>query len=198
MHTELFMCLIKRNNQLLIKGFSYDRKKWFKLPKEYRPVDQHPLFASYKSVKKCIKQSKVHRLSAFRITKAIRANYLDQKERFVFKNKLLEEDSTVNYEENGEDFSIIIDGNGPYATNHQDRELFVVNSTFSNQSREFSSYLNNEVQFNESSIRELRLNNRNRIKHLEELHRSEIEQLQQSKESDLAYLELMHEEEIHK
>lgn len=98
MQTELCICLIKRDGQLLIKGFSYDRKKWYKLPKEYRPVNLHPIFANYKSIQKCMKQSKVDRLPSFRITKEIRANYINDNEEFVFKNKVLELDNNITEE----------------------------------------------------------------------------------------------------
>lgn len=108
MKTEFFLCLIKRDNDLLIKGLSFDRKNWFKLPKDVRSIEFHPIIAKYKSIKACLKQSKIDRLPAIRITKEIRSTYLNEKEEFFFNNELLEYDNTITEDSTVQDNQSII------------------------------------------------------------------------------------------
>lgn len=93
--TEFHIFLFKRGEELLIKGLSFDKKNWFRMPKDVRNLVQHPLIYRYKAIKACYKQSKVERIPTIKITKDIKREYMTEDGKFMFQGKLLELDSSI-------------------------------------------------------------------------------------------------------
>lgn len=89
---EFFCFLFKRDDNLLIKGLSFDKLNWYVIPKDKRLVKFHPMLTKYFNVEKCMKQKSVNRHPAIRITKEIGALYIDG-DAFVFDGKQLEKDN---------------------------------------------------------------------------------------------------------
>lgn len=91
-----FYCfLIKRDNKLLIKGLSFNKIDWYLLPKNLREVNNHPELVKNFNVEKCLKQKRVGQRPKIKITKAVKEEYLNDSNAFIFKNKLLEKDNSL-------------------------------------------------------------------------------------------------------
>lgn len=95
---RFYIFLIKRNNELLIKGLSWDKTTWYKMPNNIRNLKDHPQIEKYKSVRECISQGKVKRMHPLTITAELKPVYLTDDGSFMFNGTLLELDNSITDE----------------------------------------------------------------------------------------------------
>lgn len=71
----IYACTIKRDNDILIKGLSFDKVNWYLMPRELRLLRKHDELLKYIKLEDLLQCNKVDRSSQVRLTKAIRQIY---------------------------------------------------------------------------------------------------------------------------
>lgn len=103
MSSHLFAYLVKREEDLLIKGLSFDKKNWFLMPKQFRSYKFHPQMSVYLQVKECLRQKKVGRAQKVRVTQTIKSLYINNNDQLQFNGVLLEKDNCLKQDSIMED-----------------------------------------------------------------------------------------------
>lgn len=92
---EFYCFIIKRDNQILVKGLSKDKISWYLLPMDKRTTNFHPHLLKYFNEGKCLKQIRCRRNRTIRLTKETRSTYLNDDMECVFEGNLLEKDDNL-------------------------------------------------------------------------------------------------------
>lgn len=90
----IYAFTIKRLDQILIKGLSFDKRNWYLMPEALRPLRLHKELCKYINEEELIQCKKVGRSSKVRFTKAIQAIYSKNGE-FAIDGILLKKDDNL-------------------------------------------------------------------------------------------------------